>query len=73
MVPAGPRKQAGRAFLNAWGAALLLFVVIGGIILPLLIGFGRLRRVRGRVLTAGTAAALVLFGGFMLRVMTILP
>lgn len=64
--------SAARAFLNAWGAVLLL-VVAGGILVPLLIGFGRLREFRGRTLTAGTAAALVLLGGFMLRVATILP
>ena len=64
--------SAARAFLNAWGAVLLLFVVVG-ILIPLLIGFGRVRQFRGRALTAGTAAAFVLFGGFMLRVVTILP
>jgi protein NrfD len=64
--------SAARAFLNAWGAVLLL-VVAGGILVPLLIGFGRIRQFRGRALTAGTAAALVLLGGFMLRVVTILP
>ena len=64
--------SAGRAFLNAWGVVLLL-IAVGGIIAPLLIGFGRLREFRGRTLTAGTAAALVLMGGFLLRVATILP
>jgi formate-dependent nitrite reductase membrane component NrfD len=64
--------SAARAFLNAWGAVLLLVAVIG-IVVPLLIGFGRVRRFRGRTLTAGTAAALVLLGGFLLRVVTILP
>jgi len=64
--------SASRAFLNAWGAVLLL-VVVAGILVPLLIGFGRMRQFRGRTLTAGTAAALVLLGGFMLRVVTIFP
>ena len=64
--------SAARAFLNVWGGVLLL-VVVAGILAPLLIGFGRIRQFRGRTLTAGTAAALVLLGGFMLRVVTILP
>jgi formate-dependent nitrite reductase membrane component NrfD len=64
--------SAARAFLNAWGVVLLL-VVVAGILIPLLIGFGRMTRVRGRTLTAGTAAALVLLGGFMLRIATIFP
>lgn len=64
--------SAARAFLNAWGA-LLVLVVVAGILVPLLIGFGRIRQFRGRPLTAGTAAALVLLGGFMLRVVTVLP
>jgi formate-dependent nitrite reductase membrane component NrfD len=50
-----------------------LLVVGAGILIPLLIGFGRMTRVRGRTLTAGTAAALVLLGGFMLRIATIFP
>jgi protein NrfD len=64
--------SAARAFLNAWGAVLLLVVAVG-ILVPPLIGFGRVRQFRGRTLTAGTAAAFVLLGGFMLRVVTILP
>ena len=64
--------SASRAFLNVWGAVLVL-VVVAGILIPLLIGFGRIRQFRGRTLTAGTAAAFVLLGGFMLRVVTILP
>lgn len=63
---------AARAFLNAWGVVIAL-VVVAGIIVPLLIGFGRLTHFRGRPLTAFTAAALVLLGGFMLRVATIFP
>ena len=64
--------SAGRAFLNAWGAVLVL-VVLGGILAPMLIGFGRVTHFRGRPLTAATAAALVLLGGFMLRITTIFP
>src|SRR5215207_8683122 len=64
--------SAARTFLNAWGAVLVL-VVAAGILAPLLIGFGRVTQFRGRTLTAGTAAALVLFGGFMLRIVTIFP
>ncbi len=63
---------AARAFLNAWGAVLVV-IVVGGILVPLLIGFGRLTHFRGRTLTAGVAAGLVLLGGFMLRVATIFP
>jgi len=64
--------SAAQAFLSVWGVTLLLIVVAAGILLPLLIGFGRLTRVRGRPLTLGTAAALVLLGGFALRVVTVM-
>jgi len=64
--------SAAQAYLNAWGAVLVL-VVLGGILAPMLIGFGRVTHFRGRPLTAGTAAALVLLGGFMLRITTIFP
>ncbi len=64
--------SAARAVLNAWGAVLAL-IVVGGILAPILIGFGRVTRFRGRALTAGTAAMLVLLGGFMLRIATIFP
>jgi protein NrfD len=64
--------SAARAFLNVWGAVLAL-VIVAGILAPLLIEFGRVTRFRGRALTAGTAAMLVLFGGFMLRIVTIFP
>jgi protein NrfD len=64
--------SAARAFLNAWGVVLAL-IVVGGILAPILIGFGRVTRFRGRALTAGTAAMLVLLGGFMLRIATIFP
>lgn len=55
-----------RAFLNAWGVVLLLGVVGAGILMPLQIG-----RSPGRYSPA-TASILVLFGGFMLRMVTLL-
>lgn len=64
--------SAAQAFLSAWGVILLLIVVGAGILIPLFIGFGRLTRMRGRPLTLGTAAALVLIGGLALRVVTIM-
>lgn len=64
--------SAAQAFLNAWGVVLAI-VVVAGILAPLMIEFGRLTQFRGRALTAGTAAALVLVGGFMLRIATIFP
>ena len=64
--------SAARVFLSVWGGVLVL-IVLAGILVPLMIGLGRLTRFRGWSLTAGTAAALVLLGGFMLRIATILP
>jgi formate-dependent nitrite reductase membrane component NrfD len=52
------------AFLNAWGVLLLLGVVGVGILMPLRIG-----REAAHV---ATAAVLVLFGGFVLRVVVLL-
>jgi formate-dependent nitrite reductase membrane component NrfD len=69
LVSAG---SAARVFLSVWGGVLLV-IVVAGILVPLMIGFGRLTRFRGRSLTAGTAAALVLLGGLMLRIATIMP
>jgi formate-dependent nitrite reductase membrane component NrfD len=60
---------AARVFLSWWGFLLVVGVLLAGILLPLAIGFGKVTRVRNASLTA---AALVLFGGFMLRVVTIL-
>jgi formate-dependent nitrite reductase membrane component NrfD len=60
---------AARVFLSWWGFLLVVGVLLAGIVLPLAIGFGKVTRVRNATLTA---AALVLFGGFMLRVVTIL-
>jgi formate-dependent nitrite reductase membrane component NrfD len=64
--------SVARVFLSVWGGVLLI-IVVAGILVPLMIGFGRLTRFRGRTLTAGTAAGLVLLGGFMLRIATIIP
>lgn len=64
--------SAARVFLSVWGGVLVL-IVLAGILVPLMIGFGRLTRFRRWSLTAGTAAALVLLGGFMLRIATIIP
>jgi formate-dependent nitrite reductase membrane component NrfD len=64
--------SAIRAFMNAWGVVLLLFVVGAGILLPLAVGFGRVTRWREWTFTPGTAAGLVLFGGLMLRIVTLL-
>lgn len=69
LVSAG---AAARVFLSVWGV-LLVVIVVAGILVPLLIGFGRFTRFRGRTLTSGTAAALVLLGGLMLRIATIFP
>jgi formate-dependent nitrite reductase membrane component NrfD len=58
-----------RVFLSAWGVLLLLGVIGAGILLPLAIGFGWVRRAWG---TPATAAVLVLAGGLLLRVVTII-
>jgi formate-dependent nitrite reductase membrane component NrfD len=58
-----------RVFLGLWGVLLLLGVILVGILIPLAIGFGRLPRVRNKLVTT---SALVLIGGFLLRVVTIL-
>jgi formate-dependent nitrite reductase membrane component NrfD len=61
-----------RVYLSLWGVALLLLVIGAGILLPLAMGFGYVRRGWRRWSIPVTSAALVLFGGFMLRVITIL-
>jgi formate-dependent nitrite reductase membrane component NrfD len=61
---------AGRAFLNAWGALLVLGVVLLGIIVPLVLHV-RGRR-SGRAGGVAVAALLVLAGGFLLRVIVVL-
>ncbi|MGI9075783.1 MAG: NrfD/PsrC family molybdoenzyme membrane anchor subunit [Gemmatimonadaceae bacterium] len=60
---------AARVFLGWWGLLLVLGVLVAGILAPLAIGTGRVRRVRNQL---GTMAMLVLFGGFMLRVVVIM-
>jgi formate-dependent nitrite reductase membrane component NrfD len=61
---------AARAWLNAWGALLLLGVVGAGIVVPLLLHLRA--RPFGRDLAVPLAATLVLVGGFLLRVVVIL-
>ncbi len=65
MISLGPVL---RAFLNAWGA-LLIVVVIVGLIAPLVLSW-RARQTRYAHLT--TASVLVLVGGFLLRVVFVL-
>ena len=59
----------GKIFLGWWGLLLVLGVLVAGILVPLAIGMGRLPRVRNRL---ATSAALVLFGGLMLRTVVLL-
>jgi formate-dependent nitrite reductase membrane component NrfD len=60
---------AARVFLSVWGVLLLLGVIGLGIVLPLMMGMGWVRRWSGRPVMA---AGLVLVGGFLLRVVTLL-
>lgn len=62
--------SVARAFLNAWGALLLVGVVIIGILVPLVLHLRA--RPFGRDFTVPLAAALVLIGGFVLRVVVVL-
>lgn len=57
-----------RVFLSVWGVVLVLGVIGLGILIPLAIGTGRFGRVSNKL---ATAAALVLLGGFLLRVAVI--
>jgi formate-dependent nitrite reductase membrane component NrfD len=57
--------SVAKAFLNAWGVLLLLGVVGVGIIMPLRMG-------RDAAHNVATASILVLFGGFVLRVVVLL-
>jgi protein NrfD len=58
-----------RLWLNAWGALLLVGVVLAGILAPLALRW----RARGLLGPAtATAAVLVLIGGFLLRVVVVL-
>jgi formate-dependent nitrite reductase membrane component NrfD len=61
---------AARAWLNAWGALLLFGVVGAGIVLPL--ALHARARPFARDLRVPLAAALVLLGGFLLRVVVVL-
>ena len=57
--------SVAKAFLNAWGVLLLLGVVGVGIVMPLRMG-------REAAHNVATASILVLFGGFVLRVVVLL-
>jgi formate-dependent nitrite reductase membrane component NrfD len=61
--------SAARVFLSAWGVLLVLGVIGVGIILPLAMGLGWIKRWSSRPVMAAT---LVLVGGFLLRVVTLL-
>lgn len=61
--------SALQVFLSVWGAVLLLGVVVAGILIPLAVGFGRGPRLSNPLVTV---AALVLVGGFLLRMIVIL-
>jgi protein NrfD len=65
MVSLGP---VIRGWLNAWGVLLLFGVVILGLIVPLFLSWGH-RQMNDFNVTA--TAALVLLGGFLLRVVVI--
>jgi protein NrfD len=56
------------AWMNAWGALLVLGVVIPGLLLPLVAAW----QPRRLSMHATTAAVLVLIGGFLLRVVVVL-
>jgi protein NrfD len=66
LISLGP---VARALLNAWGALLVLGVIGMGIILPLRLEWPRAAHVVDRV---HRAAAFVLLGGFLLRVVVLL-
>src|SRR5687768_4966216 len=57
--------SVAKAFLNAWGVLLLLGVIGVGIVMPLRMG-------RDAAHNVATASILVLFGGFVLRVVVLL-
>ena len=60
---------AAQVFLSVWGVLLVLGVIGAGILLPLAIGMGWVKRWSTK---PATAAVLVLAGGFLLRVVTLL-
>jgi formate-dependent nitrite reductase membrane component NrfD len=61
-----------RAWLNAWGALLLVGVIVLGIIVPLILHLRPPRGMFRRDLATPAAAVLVLIGGFILRVVVVL-
>ena len=65
VISLGPVLQA---WLNAWGLLLLLGVIVLGMLLPLML-YWRRGWLGGR--SATTAAALVLLGGFVLRLVIV--
>ena len=66
VVSLGPVLQA---WLNAWGALLVIGVVICGLVIPLVLSFRARRVAAGNV---AIPAILVLIGGFLLRVVVVL-
>jgi protein NrfD len=58
-----------RVFLSVWGFVLLVGVIGLGILIPLAMGLGWMKRWTEK---PATAAGLVLLGGFLLRVVTLL-
>ncbi|HJR59079.1 MAG TPA: NrfD/PsrC family molybdoenzyme membrane anchor subunit [Vicinamibacterales bacterium] len=60
--------SALRGWLNAWGALLLFGVIIPGLIVPLVLSWRQRRFTEASI---ATMAALVLIGGFLLRVVVI--
>ena len=65
IVSLGP---VSRAWMNAWGLLLIVGVVIPGLLVPLAAAW----QPRRLALHATTTAALVLIGGFLLRVVVVL-
>jgi len=63
--------EVARVWLGAWGALLLVGVVILGIVLPLVLLWRTLRFTRAGVATA-VASVLVLVGGFIFRIVVVL-
>ena len=60
---------AAQVFLSVWGVLLVVGVIGAGIVLPLAMGLGWIKRWSSRPVMA---AMLVLVGGFLLRVVTLL-
>lgn len=61
-----------RAWLSAWGALLVVGVVLIGIVIPLVLHLRARARPIGSDLATPIAAALVLIGGFLFRVVIVL-